>query len=140
MINKSLSQQVTEMRGQCWHEWVLNNKPCIYCHIGITDISERPDYEHDANKYMMLFQELPVETQIRKTHDTIQILCPTDGKTFNFYQDKEIGKTICEAWKECFKCKECIDGFIFDESGSGICNVPCPNCNGTGSTFKKEGG
>jgi len=145
---KSLSQRITEMRGEHWHVWKSvcissMNKYSCECGKVISYGSMKrpygygnPDYKEDANKYMMLFQELP------------------HGHTLGWNEPKDsawiennneiylggIGEVICKAWNEAFKCKECVDGFVFDEGGSGICNVPCPKCNGTGSIFKKEGG
>ena len=129
-MEKNLSKKITLMRGQCWHEWVLNNKPCIYCHIGIIDISERPDYEHDANKYMMLFQELPSPKSI-SCNDTEYMVRYYNKPDIKNHINKEIGTAICLAWLEAFECK-C--GY----SSNPIVRAECILCNGTGSTFKKE--
>ena len=147
---KSLSQRITEARGECWHTFKKTENElvhpnhiipsCIHCEI-MEGMARNPNYEQDANKYMMLFQELPTGYIIQKSHERKSYLVYNkDDFNHKVYNAKEIGTAICEAWLEAFKCEECVDGFVFDEGGSGICNVPCPNCNGTGSTFKKEGG
>lgn len=45
---------------------------------------------------------------------------------FQEYFTKEI--LSLEIEKEC----NCVSGYVFNESGSGICNVKCHRCSGTG--------
>ena len=150
---KSLSQRITEARGECWHTFKKTENElvhpnhiipsCIHCEI-MEGMARNPNYEQDANKYMMLFQELPYPYRNLMSNGVIDkpYFCGEidwDAEMFGEGFTGRIGTAVCLAWLEAFKCKECVDGFVFDEGGSGICNVPCPKCN-NGSTFKKEGG
>ena len=138
------------MRGECWHDIEeptnisndgLEWGRCKLCNIDVPFFDGfNPDYEHNANAYMVLFQELPM-AKIRININTLWTVGYFKmGIGDKEFTENEIGIAICPAWLEAFKCKECVDGFVFDNGGSGICNVPCPKCNGTGSIFKKEGG